>query len=138
MAERVYLKIKYDDKNRAKECGAKWDGINKDWYVANKELFMLKFTRRTKLQRKLDKLHQDRNKRLQSIAHNKNEDIRPYSKEYDLELHQAIYFIDEEIDEIEKQIKNDHDLEYYIKQEESKPMLEPKKPNKIYKSDFFL
>ena len=46
----VYLPVRYNRRKEAKELGAKWNG--NEWYVPEyeEELFLLKFTRLTKLQ----------------------------------------------------------------------------------------
>lgn len=34
---RINLKVPYQEKDKAKKLGAKWDGVEKTWYIVNKE-----------------------------------------------------------------------------------------------------
>ncbi len=33
LSDKTYLRIQYENKEEAKRLGAKWDSINKEWYV---------------------------------------------------------------------------------------------------------
>jgi len=57
------LHIGYKDKDRAKECGAKWDNECRCWYVLkhNLETFKLKFYGTTKLNRDLETVKKEIN-----------------------------------------------------------------------------
>jgi hypothetical protein len=37
MSEKYYIHVKYDEKEHAKENGAKWCKIKKQWYVTDKD-----------------------------------------------------------------------------------------------------
>lgn len=133
MSERIYLKISYDEKEKAKKCGALFDWTVKQWYVYNEELFLLQFTGQTKLKRSYFQI-QDRITHLLSlINHNKNEDVTIPDVDYQQRMSKEIDEYSTKGEEILKQIKDDHNLAYYIelekrKESEKKPKHAKHKP----------
>ena len=74
-----YIDIAYTDREKAKKLLARWDNKLKSWYINTEEVdydtFMTKFTGKTKKERRLDDLRQERADLCRSISHSNNADI---------------------------------------------------------------
>ena len=117
----------------------KWDNENKAWYVNFSEaLFLLRFTGYTKKERQLYILHKHVDDTFRAINQNNNEDITIPCKAYQERLNKQIDSTRKEIKALEKEIKKDFDVKYYIELE-AKPMkpIKDNKQSKFTKNDFF-
>jgi len=103
MNKKIYIEVDYSEKTKAKESGAFWDPEKKKWYCYDNELFLLKFTGLTKLQREKRRLLQNLG-RLYSDLH--------FMK--DMNTTNEIYRIQDELKQLDEKIKNDHDIKYYL------------------------
>ena len=139
--EKTYVKVHYSERERAKKCGARWDADSKKWYVkGNVELFLLKFTGGTKLQRDLFNLQEKLKDVFKSINHNENEDIGIYSSKTHKRLRKEADTISEKIKIIEKQIKDDYDVQHYIdllEADQDETVTKKKSKNEFSMLDFF-
>jgi hypothetical protein len=98
--QRNYIDIKYDDKEKAKSSGAKWDKVMKSWYITtNVDEFMEKFNYESD-----DDLIKKYKKRIEyclnAIRQNDNADISIPDYKYQNELKQEINNLEYEIDYI--------------------------------------
>lgn len=118
--ERVYVRVGYHQKEKAKECGAKWDNVNKAWYVLkSEELFLLQFTNATKKNRKLWELEERLKYIFRMRNHRNNADITivEVNEEREKEDSDRIDALEKRIKKLKKEIVKDHDVNYYIEQE---------------------
>ena len=55
---KIYLKVKYEERNIVKSLGATWDYVGKAWYVDNRNADMSKFSRFMHITEHLSKPHE--------------------------------------------------------------------------------
>ena len=139
--EKTYVEVEYSEREEAKKCGARWDSIGKRWYATgNVELFLLKFTGRTKLQRDLLRLREDLDDTFRSIKHNENADITIYCPKRHKCLVKELDELKKRIEIVEKQVKEDYNVQHYINllELDQDKIQTKKKSNGVFsKSDFF-
>jgi len=112
IVDKVYLEIPFKRKDEAKKLGAMWDKEKKSWFVSkdDHELFLLKFTKSTKLQREYNFVL-NASKNLTDVINNSEFNL---SSEFVDELKKEIEKKNKILDVLLEEIKNDHDVEYYI------------------------
>jgi len=133
----TYLPVGYDDRKKAKELGAQWDGHG--WYVPEyaEELFLLKYLRQTKLQRKRQQIYDRIDETERRLRHNQNEDITIPNKDLHDRYKKQLKELYKKQKRTLKKIQNDESLEYYIQLEEANQPKHKKEVTTSNKSFFF-
>lgn len=134
MSGKTFVTVSFHDRQKAKACGAKWDPDEKSWYVeGNEELFQLRFTGMTQLERQRRDLFRAIDDIQSSIVHGRNEDIViVHDLEREMRLMLEKEKLENEIQLLNEKIRKDHDVNYYIDKITKKQTHIKKKNHNIY------